>query len=151
MADGQRPDYHDRVRRAQAVMADHGMDALAIGVGSDLLYLAAYPAHTSERLTLLIVPKEGEPKIVVPQLEASHLTDDAWVDFTQTKIAGLTERQAAERLMGLMRDHGMESVAFCIAASGPNSASPHYSTADRVIREGDAIVFDFGGYYRHYV
>src|SRR6478672_12856526 len=73
MAGGARPDYHDRVRRAQAVMAEHGVDALAIGVGSDLLYLAAYPGHTSERLTLMIVPKEGEPKIVVPQLEAPRL------------------------------------------------------------------------------
>jgi Xaa-Pro aminopeptidase len=236
MADGQQADYQDRVRRAQAEMARQGVDALAIGVGSDLLYLAGYPGHTSERLTLMIVPKEGEPKIVVPQLEAprlgaagvpfppvaweetadpaniaadiiwetgarsvasnnelwasflikmqrhlpevqweiagdimrelrmckdtaevdlireaSHRTDAAWVEFTQTKIAGLTERQAGERLMDLMRQHGMESVAFCICASGPNSASPHYSTADRVIREGDAIVFDFGGRFQHYV
>ncbi len=33
---------------------------------------------------------------------------------------------------------------FGICASGPNSASPHYHTGDRVIAEGDAIVFDFG-------
>lgn len=236
MTGGHQADYRDRVRRAQAEMARQGVDALAIGVGSDLLYLAGYPSHTSERLTLMIVPKEGEPKIVVPQLEAprlgpagvpfepvpweetadpanmaadiiwetgaravasgdelwasflikmqrhlpevkweiaggimrelrmckdaaevdllreaSHRTDAAWVDFTRTKIAGLTERQAAERLMSLMRERGMESVAFCICASGPNSASPHYNTADRVIREGDAVVFDFGGRYAHYV
>ena len=36
MADGQQADYHDRVRRAQAEMARQGVDALAIGVGSDL-------------------------------------------------------------------------------------------------------------------
>ena len=230
------PDYHDRVRRAQAEMAKHGVDALAIGVGADLIYLAGYPSHTSERLTLLIVPKEGDPKVVVPQLEAprlapagvpfeavaweetadptsiaadliwetgarsvasgdelwasflvkmqrhlpevtweiaggilrelrmckdraevdllreaSHRTDAAWIDFIKTRIGGLTEQQAADRLSDLMRDHGMESMAFCIVASGPNSASPHYSTADRIIQEGDAVVFDFGGRYRHYV
>ena len=185
MAGEQRANYHDRVRRAQAEMARQGVDALAIGVGADLIYLAGYPSHTSERLTLMIVPKEGEPKIVVPQLEAprlgpagvpfepvaweetadptsiaadiiwetgarsvasgdelwasflikmqrhlpevkweiagdimrelrmckdaaevalireaSHRTDEAWVEFTQTKIAGLTERQAARATDG---------------------------------------------------
>ena len=73
MASGQRADYHDRVRRAQAEMARQGVDALAIGVGADLIYLAGYPSHNSERLTLMIVPKEGAPKIVVPQLEAPRL------------------------------------------------------------------------------
>src|SRR5581483_4602245 len=72
-ANGQAQDYRDRVRRAQAEMAKQGVDALAIGVGADLIYLAGYPSHTSERLTLLIVPKEGEPKVVVPQLEAPRL------------------------------------------------------------------------------
>ena len=80
MADGQQADYHDRVRRAQAEMAKQGVEALAIGIGSDLLYLAGYPGHTSERLTLMIVPKEGEPKIVVPQLEAPRF-EPAGVPF----------------------------------------------------------------------
>src|SRR3954469_18815393 len=65
--------YDERIRRVRDVMAKSGVDALAIGVGADLIYLAGYPSHTSERLTLLVVPKEGEPKVVVPELEAPRL------------------------------------------------------------------------------
>ncbi|HRE45758.1 MAG TPA: M24 family metallopeptidase, partial [Terricaulis sp.] len=37
-----------------------------------------------------------------------------------------------------------------IAASGPNSASPHHHTGDRVIQQGDAIVFDWGSSWKGY-
>src|SRR5215472_8636520 len=73
MKEGSGESSRHTVRRARAEMARHGVDALAIGVGADLIYLAGYPSHTSERLTLLIVPKEGEPKVVVPELEAPRL------------------------------------------------------------------------------
>jgi D-alanyl-D-alanine dipeptidase len=32
-----------------------------------------------------------------------------------------------------------------ICASGPNAASPHHHTGDRVIQPGDSVIFDWGG------
>jgi Xaa-Pro aminopeptidase len=58
-------------------------------------------------------------------------------------IKGLTEAQAMQRLSDLMANEGMKPM-FGICASGPNSASPHYHTGDRVLEEGDSVVFDFG-------
>ena len=72
MAGEQRADYHDRVRRAQAEMARQGVDALAIGVGADLIYLAGDPSHTSERLTLMVLPKGGEPATRVRRLAGAR-------------------------------------------------------------------------------
>ena len=45
------------------------MDALLIGVGSDLRYLTGYEAMPLERLTMLVVPPGDAPVIVVPRLE----------------------------------------------------------------------------------
>ena len=82
--------------------------------------------------------------------EAARQTDAAWSAFLESgPIAGLTERQAMERLMALTTRQGMRP-GFGICASGPNSASPHYSTGDRVIQEGDAVIFDWGGIHEGY-
>ena len=50
-----------RLTRAQQEMARQGVDYLLVTPSSDLTYLLGYPAHASERLTLLGVPREGRP------------------------------------------------------------------------------------------
>lgn len=65
--------YAARIDRARAVMAARGIDHLFVTPSSDLTYLLGYPAHASERLTLLCVPRDGEPFVVAPSLEAMRL------------------------------------------------------------------------------
>ncbi len=60
----------DRVHAARAVAAELGVDVLVLTPGSDLRYLCGYDAHAMERLTALVVPRKGEPFLVVPRLEA---------------------------------------------------------------------------------
>ena len=50
-------------------MAAAGLDALLIGVGSDLRYLTGYEAMPLERLTVLVLVAGQDPFIVVPRLE----------------------------------------------------------------------------------
>jgi len=77
--------------------------------------------------------------------EVSRRTDEAWAEFVEGgPISGLTESQAMERLQALMHKRGLAG-GFGICASGPNSASPHYHTGDRVIQQGDVVIFDWGG------
>jgi Xaa-Pro aminopeptidase len=59
-----------RLSRARHLASDAGLDALLVGVGADLLYLAGYGALPMERLTMLVVPAVGRPSLVVPRLEA---------------------------------------------------------------------------------
>ena len=83
--------------------------------------------------------------------EASRRTDAAWEAFIATAtLTGWTELQVAARIRELMAAHGIPVVAFCIVASGPNSASPHHEASDRVIQFGDPVVIDFGGPYQGY-
>jgi Xaa-Pro aminopeptidase len=60
----------DRVHTAREVAAELGIDLLVVTPGSDLRYLCGYDAHAMERLTALAVPRQGEPFLVVPRLEA---------------------------------------------------------------------------------
>ncbi|MFL6098252.1 MAG: M24 family metallopeptidase [Blastococcus sp.] len=60
----------DRVHAARDIAAETGVDLLVLTPGSDLRYLSGYNAHAMERLTALVVPRLGEPFLVVPRLEA---------------------------------------------------------------------------------
>jgi Xaa-Pro aminopeptidase len=228
--------YAARMSRARSVMEEQGVDFLFVTPSSDLTYMLGYPAHASERMTLLCIPRQGEPFVVAPTLEASRLnprreivdvhqweetespseltarlvegaegsaiaisdqtwsvfllrlqaalpdatfvsgtdvlrqlrmvkdaqeiehlryvgklTDDAWNAFVETcTLAGKTERQAADEIRRLLREQGLGGGGFLIVGSGPNSASPHHMTSDRLIEDGDAVVFDFGTTWEHY-
>jgi Xaa-Pro aminopeptidase len=119
----------DRVRAARDLAAETGVDLLVLTPGSDLRYLCGYSAHAMERLTALVVPRQGEPFLVVPRLEAPMVdaspagalglellawdeTDDAFALLARTATARLGTaptrvavgaRSWAEHALGVQR------------------------------------------------
>jgi Xaa-Pro aminopeptidase len=63
--------YGERIAAAQRGADAAGFAALLIGVGADLRYLTGYPARPLERLTMLVIPADGDPSLVAPRLEAA--------------------------------------------------------------------------------
>jgi Xaa-Pro aminopeptidase len=55
---------------ARAALRDDGAAALLLGLGADLRYLTGYTAHALERLTMLVLPQDGDAVLVAPRLEA---------------------------------------------------------------------------------
>ena len=66
--------FADRIARARAQMEATDVDALLLSVGADLPYLTGYEAMPLERLTMLVLPREGEATLVIPELEAPRVT-----------------------------------------------------------------------------
>jgi Xaa-Pro aminopeptidase len=56
-------------------MTAHGVDVLLASVGADLPYLTGYEAMPLERLTMLVVPRDGDATLVVPRLEAPRVEE----------------------------------------------------------------------------
>lgn len=67
--------YLDRVNRARVEMQRAGVDALILSVGHDLPYLTGYLAMPLERLTLLVLPREGAASLIIPRLEAPRVRE----------------------------------------------------------------------------
>jgi Xaa-Pro aminopeptidase len=63
-------DYVGRVERLRGVMEGVGVDVTLLSIGADLPYFTGYEARPSERLTVFVVPREGDPILFVPLLEA---------------------------------------------------------------------------------
>ncbi|MFJ8894394.1 M24 family metallopeptidase [Leifsonia sp. NPDC102414] len=63
-------DFSERLNRGARSAAAAGFDGLLIAPGPDLAYFADYlPIATTERITLLVVPADGDPVMIVPILE----------------------------------------------------------------------------------
>ena len=54
-------------------MDELGVDVLLLSVGPDLPYLTGYEAMPLERLTMLVLPRAGDARLVVPRLEAPRV------------------------------------------------------------------------------
>ena len=61
--------YAARLAAARERLAGAGAAALLVGVGADLQWLTGYRAMPLERLTMLVLPRDGEPALIVPRLE----------------------------------------------------------------------------------
>ncbi|MET0716551.1 MAG: aminopeptidase P family protein [Mycetocola sp.] len=63
-------DFAERLRRAALAAADAGLDGILVTPGPDLLYLTGYaPVAITERVTMLVVPVDATPAMIVPKLE----------------------------------------------------------------------------------
>jgi Xaa-Pro aminopeptidase len=83
-------EYAGRLERVREQMERAGVDCLLVGPSTDLVYLTGLESRQSERMKLLMVPRDGEPRFVIPAFELPHLEalpplfDAApWVDGQQ--------------------------------------------------------------------
>lgn len=62
--------FAERLHRGAQHARAAGLDGLVVAPGPDLAYFADYlPVATTERITLLVIPADGDPTMLVPALE----------------------------------------------------------------------------------
>lgn len=80
----------------------------------------------------------------LPMLQAAgEAADRAFATIVTRPFAGRAEWEVAEEIAGLLRAEGFRVEGIPIVASGPNSASPHHHSAERIIERGDVVVIDY--------
>jgi len=101
-----------------------------------------YSAMTSA-LPMLRAVKD--PDEVQRLAAAGAAADAAYEQIVGVRFAGRTEREIGADLAGFLRAHGHSQVDFTIVGSGPNGANPHHEMGERIVRDGDMVILDFGG------
>jgi Xaa-Pro aminopeptidase len=84
----------DRVRQR---MSELEVDTLLLSLGADLPWLTGYQAPPLERLTMLVVPVDGDATFVVPRLEAPGVVE-------QPDIFALRPWEESEDPVGIVAD-----------------------------------------------
>ena len=117
----------DRLGRAQRAVAEAGWAAVLLSAGTDLRYLTGYNAHVSERLTCLVVPADGEPVLVIPELEApmveaagatTELRPWAETENPFAIVAGQLRKTRAAGTVGIGNRMWAEHVSQLLSATG---------------------------------
>ncbi len=82
---------------------------------------------------------------------AQEITYKAFKNILPIIKPGITEKEIASKLKGEMESLGAEGDSFsAIVASGAGSALPHYSTSNKKLKKGEAVLLDFGAKYKGY-
>jgi Xaa-Pro aminopeptidase len=82
--------------------------------------------------------------------KAGELADQAFLEMIQQPFIGRKEIEVAQQFADMLKMKGLSVAELPIVGSGPNSASPHHNSGERVIEAGEAIVLDFWGIYEGY-
>lgn len=91
------------------------------------------------------------PEEIEALRQAAHAVDRVMGRLpSEVPFAGRTERDVARQIGDLVVEEGHDLASFAIVGSGPNGASPHHEAGERVIRDGDLVVCDFGGRWTGY-
>jgi len=112
--------FEDRIARARARMDELGVDVLLLSVGADLPYFTGYTAMPLERLTMLVLPRDGEATLVVPALEAPRV--EARPEAFTIRAFAETEDPVAI-VARLARSAGAGARAGAGAGAGPSTAA----------------------------
>jgi Xaa-Pro aminopeptidase len=90
--------FERRLARVREAMAAAEVDVLLLSVGPDLPWLIGYEAMALERLTMLVVPANGEATLVIPAFEVPRVVERpglfsiaAWGE-TDDPIANVVQR-----------------------------------------------------------
>lgn len=83
--------------------------------------------------------------------EATKISDLSIANLLKQIKVGMTEKQVAWLLEQEYKKNGADSLSFpSIVAFAENSAKPHASPSDKVLKENDIILIDSGCYKNHY-
>jgi Xaa-Pro aminopeptidase len=140
--------YGQRVARARARMQQLDIDVLCLSVGPDLPYLVGYEAMPLERLTMLLLPVDGDATLVVPRLEAPRVIERPDVftlrpwDETEDPIRIVTEQIGTPTTVAI-GDQTWARFVLALQAALPRPRFVPASTVTaplRAIKDADEIL-----------
>lgn len=120
-----------RVAKAQKLMAENDIDAVVIEPGSAMLYFSGISWWRSERLTALVIPREGDIGVVTPYFEEPSVRES--MSFGDDVRTWHEHENPFERVAGILADRGLkggriglEDTVRYFAVEGLRGAAPEF-------------------------
>ena len=101
-----------RIEKAQALMAEHHIDAVYIEPGSSMFYYTGMRWSTSERMLALVIPQRGELAWVCPKFEEERARE--LIKFGKDIRTWEEDESPYRRVAEIFRDRGIVTVAETI-------------------------------------
>ncbi len=95
-----------RVGKAQKLMAQNDIDAILVEPGSAMLYFSGIRWWRSERLTALVIPREGDIAVVTPYFEEPSVRES--MTFGDDVRTWHEHENPYARVAGILEDRGLK-------------------------------------------
>lgn len=83
--------------------------------------------------------------------QANHIAEKSFIELLNHIKIGKTEKELASLFDYLMAKNGSDGLSFdTILLTGSHTSLPHGVPSDRIIQNGDFVLFDFGATYKGY-
>jgi len=94
-----------RIAKAQSLMEEHDIGAILVEPGSAMLYFSGISWWRSERLTALVIPREGDIGVVTPYFEEPSVRES--MTFGDDVRTWHEHQDPFERVAGILKDRGL--------------------------------------------
>lgn len=133
-----------RKSRDRVGLSDQAWSRTLLGL-QERLPMSQFVTASVVTAPLRAVKDELEVEMLARAGRAADRVADA-IQASDVPFVGRTERAVAAEIGQRLIAEGHDRVDFTIVGSGPNGASPHHDSGDRVIQENETVVCDFGGH-----
>ena len=120
-----------RIAKAQRLMAENNIDAILLEPGSAMLYFSGVSWWRSERLTTVIIPREGDIGIVTPFFEEPSVRES--MTFGDDVRAWNEHENPLDYVAGFLKDRklsggkiGLEETVRYFVVEGLKKAAPSF-------------------------
>ena len=125
--------YAARLEAARSRLGEGGPSALLVGPGAELRYLAGYDAPPLERLTLLVLTRDGPAVLVVPRLELALAEAAPAVVAGLVRVAGWGETEdGMTPVLGALGEGLGAGLGRLTGALAPAADGPDVLVSDRL-------------------
>ena len=110
-------EFHRRVGAVQEAAARRGLDGLVLFGPANLFYLTGYETIGYANFQFAVVPAEGEPRLLVRELESAPARRMTWVSAAPTTYAD--DEDPMDASVALLREMALEAgnLGFDLASS----------------------------------
>jgi Xaa-Pro dipeptidase len=146
--------FHEACAQLELVELRVGVEALRMRVLESRILHRYIPSvvlvPADELFSALRMVKAADE--LAAMRRAVKVAEDAFRGWLTQLHIGMTEREAAARLVAALLTGGADALAFApIVAGGPNGGLPHAVPGDRTFKPGDWVVVDWGAKVDGYI
>lgn len=100
---------------------------------------------------LMLERNKKEADEIVLMKKANDIAEKSFIELLNHIEKGKSEKELAAYFEYIMAKNGSDGISFdTILLSGPRTSMPHGVPSDKVLEDGEFVLFDFGATYKGY-